>query len=189
MLLTSTASSLSDQCMWCTETAIFFSSWNSKIFNSLKNLHSKSKLRQPYYLYTYMYTYLHIWIGGKPLLIHQIIVEDTLAQFPNISCIYQTMMATRLLSSRVVSQGWEHIVLCHKGLWWKVKKKKKESGTGRLSPDTGYAALNIVLLNINFSIRPSYLKDRTEWSILPISLLWLNLEVHSHSCSYITEWW
>lgn len=47
----------------------------------------------------------------------------------------------------------------------------------------------IVLLNINSSIRLSYLKDRTVWDILVIGPLWFNLELHSHSCSSIAHWW
>ena len=63
----------------------------------------------------------------------------------------------------------------------------KHSGHGRVNPDIEFAALHIVMLNINSSFRPSYLKDRTMWAILPIRQLWFNLELHSHSCSSITE--
>lgn len=52
-------------------------------------------------------------------------------------------------------------------------------------PDTEHTAPHTVLLNINLSIRPSYLKDRTVWAVWPIRQLWFNLELHSHSCSSI----
>lgn len=44
------------------------------------------------------------------------------------------------------------------------RKEEEETawiGQDRLNPDIVYVALNVVLLNINSSIKPSYLKDRT----------------------------
>lgn len=72
---------------------------------------------------------------------------------------------------------------------WKAHPPQKRSIQGRVNADMDYVGLYIALLNRNSSIRPSYLKDRTVWAMLPIRLLWFNLELHSHSCSSITGWW
>lgn len=95
---------------------------------------------------------------------------------------------------------WCQKVLIKRRIWerWGVRHRVKTSSTlrtvkpvwqGIAYPDPYYAALNIVSLNTTSSIRPSYLKGSTVCAILPISLLRLNLEVHSHNHGSFTEWW
>lgn len=80
-------------------------------------------------------------------------------------------------------EGAEYNVLCFNVLSVNCKIKSEE---GRGNPDIEYAALNIGWAK-NSSLSPSYLKDRIVRAILPIRLLWFYLELHSHSCSSITE--
>lgn len=131
---------------------------------------------------------------GEIILAHQFIGQALFLHYANARHIQHPLMPTRLLICGAVSQRWgvklgaeQENTMCTKRL--SMKSKKQNSLDKAVNPDIEYAALHIVLLNINSSIRPSYLKDRTVWTILPIRLLWFNLELHSHSCSSITEWW
>lgn len=93
---------------------------------------------------------------------------------------------------KVCLNCWSEKVSCQGDRWnlgqgISTLRAVKTARQGRVYSETYHTALNIVSLNTNSSIRPSYLKGSTACAILPISLLRLNLEAHSHSCGSVTE--